>query len=221
MNVFNRTVVILEILLLVVVLVIAAVVPRTVLPRVLYTVEQAQRVLLERWPSSYVLFLAVAIVLIFLLILLLWLELRPKAKKTVTVRGVKGTQAEISTSSVEQSLEYRIRDIGDVLKVRPTVRGKRGGVAVVIDLETTPEIDIPTKMEEVSQAARDVVEGKMGLKVSNIKVRISQAPYGRAKVPPRKPAVPPTMPFEPVDTEKPEEPTTELKAEDSDPYSMS
>jgi len=219
MNVFNRTVVILEILLIVGVLIVAAVVPYTVLERLLYTVQQAQTVLLERWPISYVLFLLVAIVLIFLLILLLWLELRPRPKKTVTVRSVSGTQAEVSTSSVEQSLEYRIGDIGDVLKVKPTVRGKRSGVDIVIDLETTPEIDIPTKMEEVSQAARDVVEGKMGLKVSSIKVRIKQAPYGRAKVSPR-PAVSTSMPSQPVTTEQPEQPTAQSQ-EDTDPYGMS
>jgi len=233
MKVFNRAVVILEILLLIVVLIIAAVVPSTVLEDVLYTTQQAQEALLIGWPRSYVLFLVVDMVLIFLLVVLLWLQLRPTVKKSVTIRSVSGAQAEVSTSSVEQSLEYHIGGIGDVLKVRPTVRGKRRGVDIVIDLEAMPEIDIPVKMEEVSRAAREIVEGKMGLKVANLKVRMRQVRHARAKamgpapavpttpVVPAEPIVTPGVPFEPAGTEISEEPPTELKTEDTDPYSIS
>ena len=228
MKVFNRVVVILGILLLIVFLIVAAVVPSTVLDDVLYTAQQAQDALLIGWPRSYIVFLAVDVALIFLLVALLWLELRPAAKKTVTIRSVSGAQAEVSIASVQQSLEYHIAEIGDVLKVRPIVRGKRKGVDIVIDLETLPEIDIPTKMEEISQAAREVIEGKMGLKVANLKVRMRQARHGRAKpvqpapavptmpVMPSAPAVMPSEPLEPVDVVIPEEPA----AEETDPYSI-
>jgi hypothetical protein len=235
MKVFNRVVVILGILLLTVLLIIAAVVPNTVLEDVLYTTQQAQDALLIGWPRSYVFFLAVDVILIFLLVVLLWFELRPAARKTVTIRSVSGAQAEVSTASVQQSLEYHISEIGDVIKVRPTVRGKRRGVDVVIDLETLPEIDIPAKMEEVSQAAREIVERKMGLKVANLKVRMRQARHGRARAvgptpapppmptptPPAMPTVTPSVPFEPVDTGIAEEPAVEPRSEETDPYSIS
>ena len=228
MKVFNRVVIIVGILLLIVLLIIAAVVPNTVLEDVLYAAQQAQDALLIDWPRSYVFFLVADIVWILLLVVLLWFELRPTARKTVTIRSVSGAQAEVSTSAVQQSLEYHIAEIGDVLKVRPTVRGKRKGVDVVVDLETLPEIDIPAKMEEVSQAAREVIEGKMGLKVANLKVRMRQARHGRARAVQPTPApspipvaAPPVAPVEPVDTGIPEEPTLEPKAEDTDPYSIS
>lgn len=227
MRVFNRVVVVAQILCLVVALIVAAVVPSTVLDDLLYTAQRAQDSLLMGWPRSYVLFLAVDIALIFLLVVLLWLELRPTAKKTVTIRSVSGAQAEVSTSSVEQSLEYRIGQVGDVVRVRPSVRGKRRRVDIVIDLETMPEIDIPTKMEEVSRAAREVAEGKMGLKIGKLKVRMRQVPHGRAKavrptptLPPT-PTVPPAVPFEPIATGESEKPTGEFKPEDTDPYSIS
>jgi hypothetical protein len=181
MNVFNRAVVILEVLSLIVLLIISAVVPNTVLERLLYTAEVAKASLESRWPLSYLLFLAVAVVLILLLVVVLWLELRPRAKKAVAVRNVKGAKAEVGTASVEQSLQYRISEIADILKVRATVQGRRGGVGIQIDLETTPEIDVPAKTAEVTQAARDVVEGKMGLKVADIKVRIKHAAYGKVR----------------------------------------
>jgi uncharacterized alkaline shock family protein YloU len=197
-RVFNRAVVILETLLLIVTLIVAAVVPNTVLDRLLYTAQQAQSTLQLDWPRSYFVFLLVAIVLIFLLLVLLWLELRPQSRKTITVRGRDGTEAEVSTSSVAQSLQRRISEVPDVSRVRATVRGVRAGVDVVLDLETAPEIDIPSKMDEVSQAARDLVESKMGLHVARIKVNIKQVRYGEATTLPTTPSVQPGMPAPPM-----------------------
>lgn len=181
MNVFNRTVVILEILLLVAILIIAAVIPDVVLERVLYTTDLAKIYLETRRPVSYLLFLLVDVVLVLVLIAGLWFELKPRPKKAVSVRGIHGAQAEVSTVSVEQSLQHRLGELSDVFKVRPTVRGKRGKVDIAVDLETAPEIDVPSKTAEVSQAARDVVEGKMGLRVGGIKVHLKQVPYGKTK----------------------------------------
>ncbi len=216
MTIVNRVVVILEILLLIVLLIVAAVVPNTVLSQMAYTVERAQTALQLDWPRSYFLFLLVAIPVIFVFILLLWLEVRPQTSNKVLVRGKDGTQTEVSTTSVAESLRHHIDEIDDVFKVKATVRGKRGGVDILFDLETTPEIDIPAKMAEVSQAARDLIEGKMGLKVADIRVRVKQAPYGGAKKPLAEPLA--EMPSEPPEIVPMEEPTTEVKPEDTDPY---
>ncbi len=230
MKVFNRAWVILDIVLLIIVLIIAAVVPYTVLERLLYTIQQAQSALQLDWPRSYIIFLVVDIVLIFLFLLLLWLEIRPQTKKTITVRGRDGTEAEVSTASVAQSLQYHIAEISDVSRARATVRGIRTGVDIVLDLETTPEIDIPSKMDEISQAARNLIEGKMGLHVARIRVNVKQAPYGKVTTPIPKPAVQPFMPAAPtpapeaetsipLETESPDQPETEFPPGEGDPYS--
>jgi hypothetical protein len=215
MTIVNRTVVILEILLLIVLLIVTAVVPNTVVSQLAYTVERAQTALLD-WPRSYFLFLLVAIPAIFVLVLLLWLEIRPQTSSKVLVRGKDGTQTEVSTASVAESLRHHIDEIDDVFKVKATVRGKRGGVDILFDLETTPEIDIPAKMAEVSQAARSLIEGKMGLKIADIRVRVKQAPYGGAKKPLAEPLT--ETPGELADITPIEEPTTDVKPEDTDPY---
>jgi hypothetical protein len=226
-RVFNRAVVILEILLLGVTLIVAAVVPNTVLDSILYTVQQAQSALQLDWPRSYLVFLLVAIVLIFLLLVLLWLELRPQSRKTITVRGRDGTEAEVATSSVAQSLQRRIAEVPSVSRVRATVRGVRAGVDVLLDLETTPEIDIPSKMDEVSQAARDLIEAKMGLHVARIRVNIKQVRFGDAATMPTTPSVQPGMPAAPMPetdtgleaTEGPLDSQTTPPSSGSDPYS--
>jgi hypothetical protein len=208
MNTFNRIMSVLLILLLIAVLIISAVVPFTVLERLIYTLQQAQDVLQVRWPWSYLVFLAVDIVLVLLALVLLWLEVRPQAKKTLTVRTVSGTQAEVSTASVQQALQQRVSQVGDVFKVRPTVTGKGGGVDVLLELETPPEIDIPAKVDEVSQVARDLVETRMGLRVSRVKVLLKHGPYSKA--PPAASAAP-AMPIEAPTAAVPEAPAPEIK----------
>jgi len=201
MNAFNRVVFVLLILLLIALLIITAVVPFTVLERLVYTLQQAQSVLQARWPWSYLVFLAVAIVLILVFLILLWFEVRPRTKKTLMVRTVGGTQAEVATSSVQQALQQRVSQLGDVFKVRPTVTGKGGGVDVVLELETPAEIDIPAKVDEVSQVARDLVENKMGLRVSKVKVLLKHGPYG--KTPPAATVAPVVTPVAPEVVEPP------------------
>lgn len=221
MNVFNRAVVILEILLLIVLLIVSAVFPTEVLDRLLYTLDLARSALVSGGLATYVFFLLAAIVLVLLLVALLWLELRPAPKKAVAVRNVSGTKADMSTASVEQSLQYRIGEIAEVLKVKPIVRGSRGGVKVAIDLETTPDIDVPAKAAEVAQAAREVVEGKMGLKVAGIKVHIRQAAYGKHKPSAAAPPVATGVPGEPKPTSSPEPSTPAATTGSDNPLAQS
>jgi hypothetical protein len=216
MNVFNRAVAILQIVLLIILLIVAAVVPNTVLGQIGYIVEQAQTALQVGWPRSYIIFLVAAIPLIFLLIVLLWLEIRPGTSNKVVVRGRDGTRTEVSTSSVAQSLRLHVDEIEDVFNVKSAVRGKRGGMEIRLSLETTPEIDIPAKMEEVSKAARDLIEGKMGLRIADIKVNVSQASYTSAK--PAQPAPVTAPPSEPGEVVSAEEPATDVTAPEGERY---
>jgi hypothetical protein len=184
-----------------------------VLERLVYTLQQAQDVLQARWPWSYLVFLAADIVLVLLALVLLWLEVRPAAKKSLTVRTVSGTQAEVSTASVQQALQQRVGQISDVYKVRPTVTGRGGGVDVHLEMETPPEIDIPSKVDEISQVARDLVESKMGLRVSRVKVLLKHGPYSKAA-----PAVVPvTTPSVTPQVVVPEAPAPEVKPEETGP----
>lgn len=215
MNAFNRVVSVLLILLLVAALIVAAVVPFTVLERLIYTLQQAQNVLQARWPWSYLVFLAAAIVLILLVLILLWFEVRPRAQKTVRVRTVGGTQAEVSTASVQQALQQRVGQVNDVFRVRPTVTGKGGGVDVLLELETPAEIDIPSKVDEVSQVARDLIESKMGLRVSKVRVLLKHGPYSKAQA--AAPVAPAAIPTVTPEVVVPEAPAPEVKPGETEP----
>lgn len=215
MNTFNRVLLILLMLLLIVLLIITAVVPFTVLERLIYTLQLGQASLQARWPWSYLIFLGVDIVIILLAIFVLWLEVRPQAKKTLTVRTISGTQAEVATASVQQALVQEISNVPDVHKVRPVVSGKGGGVDVILDLETPAGIDIPSKVDEVSRTARGLVEERMGLRVAKIKVLLKHGPYGKA---PSAAPAPSYAPGPAVEPAEPEPQAPQNQAGGTEPY---
>lgn len=206
MNILNRLVSVILFLALIAILVLGALWPWTVIDTAVSTLQQLRALLEARWPLSYLVFLAAAILLVLLFAATLWFEVRPQSKKTLSVSTAGGAQVEVDAASVQKGLEGRLIQIPNVYKVRPKVRGKRGGVDVMLELETAPEVDIPSKVDEVTMAAKELIQSRMGLNVANIKVLIKHGPPGRY--------VPPVVetPPEPVITPVPVEPAAEPAA---------
>ena len=115
--------------------------------------------------------------LVLLCLLILWLELRKPKKKTIRVQQVAGGEASISVESIGQRLAYNIDQLPDVIQVSPRISGRSRGVDVELVLETSPDVDVPMKTEEVLQVTREVVEDRMGLKLGKVEVKIKHAPY--------------------------------------------
>ena len=108
---------------------------------------------------------------------ILWLEVRRPRTKTIKVQKVSGGEAELTTDSIASRLEYNIDQLADVVKVKPTISSGRKGVLVDLELETTPEIEVPMKTEEVQQLTKDIIENRMGLRLDSVRVVIRHAPY--------------------------------------------
>ena len=110
--------------------------------------------------------------------LLLWLELRRPRRKAVRVRKVSGDEAKVTTDSIARRLEYNIDQLAEVISVKPKITAKGKGVHVRLNVETGPEIDVPAKTEEISKVAREVIEEGMGLKLAGkLEINIKHAPY--------------------------------------------
>ena len=110
--------------------------------------------------------------------LLLWLELRRPHRKAVRVKKVSGDEAKVTTDSIARRLEYNIDQLAEVISVKPKITSKGKGVHVRLNVETGPEIDVPAKTEEISKVAREVIEERMGLKLAGkIEINIKHAPY--------------------------------------------
>lgn len=178
MNVFNRLIVI-----LLLIGIIALVVTLFIWP--LETIHWAQGWLayLETAISQYytwTIILAVGIGIILLAFILILIELfARRPRKTVKVRTVKGGRAEIRTESIARRIVWYVDRLSDVIKVEARVRAKGGGVDVQLNLETSPDVNVPMKTEEVLAVVREQIENEMGLKLSNVNVKIKSAPFSR------------------------------------------
>jgi hypothetical protein len=110
--------------------------------------------------------------------LLLWLELRRPRAKAVKIKKVSGDEAKVTTDSIAQRLTFNIDQLAEIISVKPKITAKGKGVHVRLNVETGPEIDVPAKTEEISQVAREVIEERMGLKLAGkLEINIKHAPY--------------------------------------------
>ena len=182
MNAFNRVVVVLLLLVLLLVTIGVAIFP---LPTLGWVGQSAGdwSDYLEYWEANNARYLYVAIrvaIIVFAVLffgVLLFLELRRRKIKTVRIVTAEGSAATVVTDSVSQRLTYHVDRLADVISVVPHVSGRGKTVHVGLDLETSPEIDVPMKTDEVVAVAREVVEERMGLQLGKVSVRIKHAPY--------------------------------------------
>ena len=181
MNVFNRLVVIVLLCILVILTAIVVLVPRESLRAVAVTFDWLQQGASNYQQNDRLLFAAGRVIIGGLVaiaaLVLLWLELRRPRKKTIRAQKLAGGEAHIATESIEQRLAYNIDQLPDVVHVYPRITGRSRGVDVDMLLETTPEIDVPMKTEEVLQVTREVIVERMGLKLGKVDVKIKHAPY--------------------------------------------
>jgi hypothetical protein len=111
---------------------------------------------------------------------LLWLEFRRPRVRIIRAQKLEGGESFIAVDSIAQRLAYTIDQLPDVVRAVPRVaRYGRNGLDLVILLETSPEIDVPTKTEEVLQVTKEVITERMGLKLGNVQVKIKHAPYAK------------------------------------------
>jgi hypothetical protein len=181
-NVFNRLIVILLLMLLIVITATVAIVPQ---PSLWFTSQTLAW--LHQEAGNYInsgdrLLFAGARVLvggaiIFVCLIGLWLELRRPRKKTIRVQKLAGGDAHITVDSIEQRLAYNIDQLPDVVNVNSHITGRTRGVDIDLMLETSPDIDVPMKTEEVLELTREVVGERMGLKLGKVQINLKHAPY--------------------------------------------
>ncbi len=181
MDVFNRAVVILLLIVLIVLAAIVVIVPQDSFGLAATTADWLRDGAADYSDTDPLFFAGLRVIIggavIILCLFLLWLELRRPRKKTIRAQKLAGGEAFITTDSVEQRLAYNIDQLPDVIRVGPLVSSRARGVDVDLLVETTPEVDVPMKTEEIMQVTREVIAERMGLKLGKVQVRIKHAPY--------------------------------------------
>lgn len=109
-------------------------------------------------------------------ILLLFLELHRPAPHGLRVQQVTDGQVDVTSDAIIQRLEHDILALADVTRVRPhTAPASKGVVDLFLELETTPDVNVPQKTQEVIGVARKVMEERMGLKLGKVQVQVDHA----------------------------------------------
>lgn len=181
MNVFNRIVMIILIILALVSTLVAAVIPFATLQfleRTLETVRVGLEAMYNSGPLVFMLAqIAAALAAVLIFGTLLVLEIRRGRPATVQVVTPEGGKANILLDSVGMRLSYHLDQLAEVISVTPRVRAKGNVVNVELDVETSPDVDVPMKTQEILHVTREVIEDRMGLKLGRAEVRIRHAPY--------------------------------------------
>ena len=185
MNVFSRLVLILLIMLAIFVTLVLIAVPESAMTLMVAVFQYLQR-LATTYGSGpdWALYTAGRVLIggaiILVCLLILWLALRRPKKRVIRAQKMAGGEANIAVDSITQRVAWHIDQLPDVVRVTPRVTGHGKGVDVDLSLETSPEIDVPMKTEEVMQVTKEVVEDRMGLKLGKVTVNIKHAPYPEA-----------------------------------------
>lgn len=184
MNLVNRVVVVLGLLTTMVLSAILFIATEPVLQTLILFLQQVEANLMAVTGPRIFLRWVGGLILIFLVwaicAALLWLEIRRPRVKTIKVQEVSGGSAELTADSITNRLEYNIDQLADVIKVRPTINSGRKGVKVALAVETSPEIDVPGKTEEIQVLTRDIVENRMGLQLDTVRVVLRHTPYSKS-----------------------------------------
>ena len=184
MNIFNRVIAILSLLIVMVASAIFFIVPVPVLHAVNPFLQLLETNLSGIYPILQVAGGVVLTLLVWVICAaILWLEVRRPRPKTIKVLKISGGEAELTIDSIANRLEYNIDQLADIIKVKPVISPGRKGVKVDLELETSPEIEVPMKTEEVQQLTKDIVETRMGLRLDSVRVLIRHAPYPQTAAP--------------------------------------
>jgi hypothetical protein len=121
-------------------------------------------------------------------VLLIIAEFRWPAPKFIRAEKTTGGEVRVSIASIADRLKYEIDQLPSILRCKPRVSARKGGVVLELDVEAAAGIDVPAKAEQIVETARLVVEERMGLKLARPpKVNLRTIPYPKAPIMPVKP----------------------------------
>ncbi len=185
MNIFNRVVVVLTLLVLIVLVTATAVIPHIILADVGDWLAD-WGAYFGRLQPGWRLAGGIVIALIFdiVALLVLYVELRPKRKSYIRVQQVRGGMATIETDSIIQQLKYKLDPLPGVLEVEPKLNAKRDKVQATVDVEVSAGINVPERAGQLMEVVQSVLTDDLGLQVyGKPEVRIKVAkPTGKPPV---------------------------------------
>jgi hypothetical protein len=110
-------------------------------------------------------------------LLLLILELRRPPRRMVRVERVDGGVVEVNLKTITDHIAYELEQLPGVLRARSRASVRRNAVAVEVEVDTAGDMAVPAQASQIVDVVRHVVEEKVG-------VRLAQPPQVRMHVAP-------------------------------------
>ncbi|MCJ7738158.1 MAG: hypothetical protein MUQ10_12740 [Anaerolineae bacterium] len=107
-----------------------------------------------------------ALVLNIILIVFIILELRRPKPKAIEVEQLAGGQVLVNVGSVADRLRYEVDLLPGVLRTKPRVTSKKGGVVVELDVEAAAGLNVSESAVPIVDLVQDVIENKLGLRMA-------------------------------------------------------
>ncbi len=148
-------------------------------------------------------------------LIVLVLELLPQSSATVKVTDLQVGDATLSTAAIAQRVEEGVRAVDHVSDVRASVRSKRKGVLVDLDLRVDPEANLAVVTDQALEAAREVLLNRVHVSLASpprarLQYRELRLTRGAARPRPAEPAEEPAA--QPPAVSAGEEPQPEERA---------
>jgi hypothetical protein len=138
----------------------------------------------------------------------LFVELFPRRRRSVRVERVDGGEVEVSLKTVEEHISYEVDRMRNVLRSRSSIAARKDGVLVKVDVTVSGGSAVPAQATQVVDLVRRVVEEKVGVKLARppkVHLRAQPIPVTPTRAVPSSPppadSEPESSEAEPVETE--------------------
>lgn len=166
LNILNRIIVTVLLLVVGVFLLAIAVTPQGVTT---FLADQLSQVRVDPISVNHLIIAVVCLAvdaLCFVVLRLQWARNRPTS---VPLHG--GGSTELATESVVERLKQDVMTIPLVVRVIPTIHVRGRVVDVALEVRTDAGVDVPSKASEVDQVVNDSIS-RLGLKLGRVKTKI-------------------------------------------------
>ncbi|MGH2459171.1 MAG: hypothetical protein ACRDIY_09925 [Chloroflexota bacterium] len=167
-NVINRIIVSILLILLIVVLIPTAVTPDGVAA---FFSLQLSLVKVDPISIDHLIVVVACCFLIALSAILLNLEWKRPRSRAVQIAGGGRKSAELATESVAERVEADVEALPQVHRAISRIVARGGVVDVSLEVRVDANVDVPAKAQEIDQVLRDSI-GRMGLKLGKPRVKI-------------------------------------------------
>lgn len=128
--------------------------------------------------NPYISSLALLMVII-ICIFLMSLEFYRRRAKTAKIHSVKSGKAMITLESVAGQIRDTVINVEGLEDVKVNVYPKSNGIIISMQAKLNQDVNIPEKMQEIINEAKDVASKKLGIKVLKSNLTITNLIPGK------------------------------------------